>query len=60
MSLYRAPETGLFFKSLLEKESGSNKWMQTSQEARLITLRHDLKSIKDVTQIYDNYQQTKN
>ena len=64
MSLYKAGETSLYFKKIVDKEDGSNKDTQApkikqSRAARILSLKNDLVCIKDVAHYYEVSQKEK-
>lgn len=56
MSLYKAPETTLYFKHLSEKASAKAPHLQPSREARVLSKKNDLLCIQDVVDLYESYQ----
>eukprot|EP00347_Sterkiella_histriomuscorum_P006849 403351201 len=58
MSLHKAPETTLFFKTLSQKASANSPHLKVSREARILSRKHDMLSIKDVVNIYDTQNQS--
>ena len=54
MSLYKAPETTLFFKTLSQKDQANPPHLKPSREARILSKKHDMLSIGDVVEIYES------